>query len=171
MTTTEISPLPSRQEMDDHQADDRPRPRVFRGSIDRDRDQLVRTPQQGDVVPVELGHRSRPGSIDVDPEELGGRVDAGNCSADLARDAAKVDGRRWRSGRKKEFIALGIERVQDELSQFMHGEQGAMMVAAKIVETVLDRRQVLRRHPDDGRGPPHEVFASTCTSSSARRTR
>ena len=35
-----------------------------------------------------------------------------------------------------EFTQLGLESTRMMLSQFMHGEQGAMMVAAKIVETV-----------------------------------
>jgi hypothetical protein len=36
----------------------------------------------------------------------------------------------------KEFDQLALELQKAQLSQFMHGEQGAMMVAAKIVETV-----------------------------------
>ncbi len=36
----------------------------------------------------------------------------------------------------KEYTQLGIEFFKASLSQFMHGEQGAMMTAAKIVETV-----------------------------------
>ena len=36
----------------------------------------------------------------------------------------------------KEYTQLGIEMFKASLSQFMHGEQGAMMTAAKIVETV-----------------------------------
>jgi len=36
----------------------------------------------------------------------------------------------------KEYTQLGIEFFKANLSQFMHGEQGAMMTAAKIVETV-----------------------------------
>ena len=37
---------------------------------------------------------------------------------------------------EKEYSQLGIEFFKANLSQFMHGEQGAMMTAAKIVETV-----------------------------------
>ena len=37
---------------------------------------------------------------------------------------------------EKEYTQLGIEFFKANLSQFMHGEQGAMMTAAKIVETV-----------------------------------
>ena len=35
-----------------------------------------------------------------------------------------------------QFTALGIEMFKASISQFMHGEQGAMLTAAKIVETV-----------------------------------
>ena len=38
--------------------------------------------------------------------------------------------------RDKEFTALGLEAFKAQLSQFVHGEQGAMLTAAKIVETV-----------------------------------
>jgi len=41
------------------------------------------------------------------------------------------------------------------LSQFMHGEQGALIATAKIVQTVAHLRvQVLRGDPGDGRGAP-----------------
>jgi hypothetical protein len=36
----------------------------------------------------------------------------------------------------KEYLELGIEMQNHLLSQFMHGEQGALMCTAKIVETV-----------------------------------
>ncbi len=36
----------------------------------------------------------------------------------------------------EEFLALGIEMQNHLLSQFMHGEQGALICTAKIVETV-----------------------------------
>ena len=36
----------------------------------------------------------------------------------------------------KEFLELGIEMQNHLLSQFMHGEQGALLCTAKIVETV-----------------------------------
>ena len=41
------------------------------------------------------------------------------------------------------------------ICQFMHGEQGALIATAKIVSTVPGHeRQVLCRHPGDGRGAP-----------------
>ncbi|HZU72144.1 MAG TPA: ferritin-like domain-containing protein, partial [Acidimicrobiales bacterium] len=36
----------------------------------------------------------------------------------------------------KEFVQLGVESQNWTLSQFMHGEQGALLCTAKIVETV-----------------------------------
>ncbi|MCO6728899.1 ferritin-like domain-containing protein, partial [Streptomyces sp. CHA16] len=36
----------------------------------------------------------------------------------------------------KEWVQLGIESQNWALSQFMHGEQGALLCTAKIVETV-----------------------------------
>jgi hypothetical protein len=54
----------------------------------------------------------------------------------LARAAAEVEGSPLAAWGEREFLALGIESLKASLSQFMHGEQGAMMIAAKIVETV-----------------------------------
>ena len=85
---------------------------------------------------------------DVDPEAL---VDPDSPSMELVRVAAAEPGSPIASWGDAEFTALGIEMFTASISQFMHGEQGAMLTAAKIVETVpVDRRQVLRRHPDDG---------------------
>ena len=54
-----------------------------------------------------------------------------------------------------EWTALGIESQNWMLSQFMHGEQGALMCTAKIVETVpwIDAKYYAATQVD-GRGPP-----------------
>ena len=70
---------------------------------------------------------------DVDPEGL---VDQGSPSMQLFRAAAAEPGSPIASWGDKEFTALGLEMFKASLSQFMHGEQGAMLTAAKIVETV-----------------------------------
>ena len=44
--------------------------------------------------------------------------------------------RRSRSGATKEFLEFGIESQNWTLSQFMHGEQGALICTARIVESV-----------------------------------
>jgi hypothetical protein len=72
-------------------------------------------------------------STEVDPEGL---VDLSSPGMQLMRSATLEPGSPMASWSDKELIALGIEMFKANISQFMHGEQGAMMVAAKIVETV-----------------------------------
>jgi hypothetical protein len=70
---------------------------------------------------------------DVDPE----RVIADEAPAlRLARVAATLPGSPMGAWGDKQFTELGVELFKAQLSQFMHGEQGAMMTAAKLVETV-----------------------------------
>jgi len=74
-------------------------------------------------------------TIEVDPERL--VVEMGDAALPpLFRAAAEVPGSPIASWGDDEFRALAVEMMKARLSQFMHGEQGAMMVAAKIVETV-----------------------------------
>ncbi len=70
---------------------------------------------------------------DVDPEAL---VDDDGPMMQLIRLASSEPGSPTASWGDREFTALGIEMFKASISQFMHGEQGAMLVAAKIVETV-----------------------------------
>ena len=156
MSTTELPPIPAKQEVDasiklitDNAQ------RIFCWNYDRSRDQLVTlynkamASQWNSVTELDW-------SIDVDPEQVVRESPQSNVLVELARAAAEVDGSPLKSWGEKEFLQLGIESIKAQLSQFMHGEQGAMMVAAKIVETVpwIDAR-VLRVDADDGRGPPH----------------
>ena len=52
------------------------------------------------------------------------------------RAAAAEPGSPIASWGEREFTAIAIEMLNASLSQFMHGEQGAMLTAAKLVETV-----------------------------------
>ena len=72
-------------------------------------------------------------STDVDPESL---VDLDAPNLRLMREVTKMPGSPIASWGDAELITLGIEMFAALLSQFMHGEQGAMMTAAKIVDTV-----------------------------------
>ena len=106
--------------------------RIFLWNYDRSRDQLVTLynkamgSQWNSVTQLDW-------STEVDPFEL---VDPTTPLQQLARAAREVDGSPIASWGETELRQLGVESLKAQLSQFMHGEQGAMMTAAKIVETV-----------------------------------
>src|SRR5690348_16700978 len=70
-------------------------------------------------------------ATDVDAEKL--VLTNPSPVLNLAREAATIPGSPLANWSEKEFAQLGIEMFKASLSQFMHGEQGAMMTAAKIV--------------------------------------
>jgi hypothetical protein len=106
--------------------------RLFSWRYERERPQLVTLYNKGtssqwnSVTDLDW-------STPVDPERVSS-VDAPIVV--LARDAAAIPGSPIASWGEREFTALGVESLKAGLSQFMHGEQGAMMTAAKLVETV-----------------------------------
>jgi hypothetical protein len=110
-------------------------PRTFLWDYARDRDQLVTLYNKG-MASQWNSVTDLDWDTDVDPEALVRTSKTPNIFVDLARGAAEVDGSPFASWSEKEFTQLGIETFKSQLSQFMHGEQGAMMAAAKIVETV-----------------------------------
>ena len=136
MTTTAIPPLPDRDEVDatikvitDNAQ------RVFLWNYDRSRDQLV-TLYNKAMASQWNSMTELDWATEVDPEELIRTSPQTNLTVQLARAAAEEPGSPLAKWGEKEFLELGIESTKAMLSQFMHGEQGAMMVAAKIVETV-----------------------------------
>ena len=126
-------PLPPEDEVraavkivEDHAA------RVYTWNYERSRPQLVTlynkamASQWNSVTDLDW-------STEVDPERL---VEPGSAGMQIIRSAAAAPGSPIAAWTDKEFTALGVEMFKANISQFMHGEQGAMMVAAKIVETV-----------------------------------
>ena len=109
--------------------------RVYLWNYDRDRTQLVTlynkamSSQWNSITELDW-------DTDVDPERLVETSPQQGVIVGLARAAAEVDGSPLATWGEREFLQLGIESLKAQLSQFMHGEQGAMMTAAKIVETV-----------------------------------
>jgi hypothetical protein len=109
--------------------------RVFLWNYERSRDQLValynkaQSSRWNSVTDLDW-------STEVDPEQLMATSPQQSVTVQLARAAAEEPGSPIARWSEKEFVQLGIEALKASLSQFMHGEQGAMMVAAKIVETV-----------------------------------
>src|SRR6201996_397778 len=134
MTTEATPPQPSRHDMDEavHVIHDNAE-RLFLWDYERDRGQLVTLynkamgSQWNSVQDLDW-------SIEVDPERLVAEQDSPLLGG--ARAAATRRGSPLASWSDREFTQLGIELFKAQLSQFMHGEQGAMMTAAKLVETV-----------------------------------
>jgi hypothetical protein len=106
--------------------------RLFSWRYDRERPQLVTlynkaaASQWNSVTDLDW-------AIEVDPERV---VRDEVPILRLARLAATLPGSPLSKFGEKEFTRLGVELFKAQLSQFMHGEQGAMMTAAKLVETV-----------------------------------
>ena len=74
-------------------------------------------------------------SIEVDPTAmLMGMQGSNNAGPFLA--LAEMEGSPFKNFGDKEWEELGMESMNWRLSQFMHGEQGALICTAKIVETV-----------------------------------
>jgi hypothetical protein len=134
MAAEAIPPVPARRDVEaaaqvihDH-AD-----RLFLWDYERDRGQLVTLynkamgSQWNSVTDLDW-------STDVDPERLVAEQESPLLA--VARQAGTLPGSPLAAWGEREYGALGVELFKANLSQFMHGEQGAMMTAAKIVETV-----------------------------------
>src|SRR5215471_16783451 len=74
-------------------------------------------------------------STDVDPEKVVTVLQGSNSAGPFEWVATHPDSPIRHFG-DKEWTELGVESMNWRLSQFMHGEQGALLCTAKIVETV-----------------------------------
>ena len=74
-------------------------------------------------------------SIEVDPERVLSFLTDGKGESipRSVREHPDLPMRRWN---EKEWTRFGVESLNWRLSQFLHGEQGALVCTAKIVETV-----------------------------------
>ena len=133
MTTTDLPPIPDGVDVADtiRYVNDHA-PRTFVWDYQRSRPQLVTlynkamASQWSSVTELDW-------TIEVDPERL---IDWNAPVMVLAKAAKDLPGSPISSWGDKEFTALGVESFKAQISQFVHGEQGAMLTAAKIVETV-----------------------------------
>ncbi len=73
-------------------------------------------------------------SIDVDPEKIGRELGGGGVMRFQALQEA--DDSPVKHFGEKEWRTVSIEIQNSLLSQFLHGEQGALLCTARIVETV-----------------------------------
>ncbi len=74
-------------------------------------------------------------SVDVDPEKVGQELGGGNATMRF-KALAEVDGSPVRHFGDADWTRVSVELQNSLLSQFMHGEQGALLCTARIVETV-----------------------------------
>ena len=74
-------------------------------------------------------------SIDVDPERIISDLQGSNAAGPFQWVVEHPESPLKNFG-DKEWTELGVESINWRLSQFMHGEQGALICTAKIVETV-----------------------------------
>jgi hypothetical protein len=79
------------------------------------------------------GETDLPWDTDVDQEKLVVETAAAQGGFAAGFDIAGTPLETWGD---KEFIAFGVESQNWTLSQFLHGEQGALICTAKIVESV-----------------------------------
>jgi hypothetical protein len=78
------------------------------------------------------GETDLPWDLEVDQEKLA----AMNVAAGTAEIGFDIAGTCFEKWTEKEWAQLNIHQQNWTLSQFMHGEQGALLCTAKIVETV-----------------------------------
>ena len=81
------------------------------------------------------GEKDLPWDTDVDPEKVIANAPI-DPEADPVMIAARQPGQPLANWGDTEFNRLKMEAQNWTLSQFMHGEQGALLCTAKIVETV-----------------------------------
>jgi hypothetical protein len=81
------------------------------------------------------GEKDLDWSIDVDVEKVVSELAVSQPGDEWVRERATEAGllKGWTD---KEWMQLGIEGMNWRLSQFMHGEQGALICTARITETV-----------------------------------
>ena len=75
-------------------------------------------------------------SIDVDPERVCAEMHGSDYRSAFLRRLAEQPGSPVANWGDKEWAAYTNETFLHRVSQFMHGEQGALLCTAKIVETV-----------------------------------
>ena len=73
-------------------------------------------------------------SVDVDPEKVSRELGGGGTARFEA--LASADDSPVKHFGEKEWSQIAVELQNSMLSQFMHGEQGALLCTARIVETV-----------------------------------
>ncbi len=75
-------------------------------------------------------------SIDVDPERTAVELSQNDRRMQYVRALVNEPGSPVAKWGEKELVQYAMENLADRTSQFLHGEQGALLCTARIVETV-----------------------------------
>ena len=75
-------------------------------------------------------------SIDVDPEKTAIELSRNDRRMQYVRGLVDEPGSPVHNWGEREIVAYAMENVSHRVSQFLHGEQGALICTARIVETV-----------------------------------
>ena len=106
---------------------------AFTWDYDRSRDSLVRLYEKAKTsqwnVTTDL-----PWETDVDPEKIAAELSMGTTAR--FQTLGDIPGSPVAHFGDKEWLKVGVEIQNSLLSQFLHGEQGALLCTARIVETV-----------------------------------
>jgi hypothetical protein len=81
------------------------------------------------------GEKDLDWSIEVDPEKVAAQLSVAAPESAWIREQGEAAGL-FKNWTEKQWTELGIEAQNWRLSQFMHGEQGALICTARITETV-----------------------------------
>lgn len=76
-----------------------------------------------------------PWATEVDPERVAAEIGAAQELAGGRPDVSRTPLELWSD---REWLEFGVESQRWTLSQFLHGEQGALVCTAKLVESVPD---------------------------------
>ncbi|MBM3661989.1 MAG: ferritin-like domain-containing protein [Actinobacteria bacterium] len=82
------------------------------------------------------GETDLPWDTPVDQEKLIAEQAMANSAAGIGLADFDISGTSFEKWTEKQWVAFAVESENWTLSQFMHGEQGALICTAKIVETV-----------------------------------
>jgi hypothetical protein len=75
-------------------------------------------------------------TVDVDPEKVAREMAAGDYRSKFVQSLVRQPGSPVSSWTDREWGRFTVESFAWRISQFLHGEQGALLCTAKIVETV-----------------------------------
>ncbi len=124
---------------------------IFTWDYDRTRPALEKLYEKAKVR--QWNANDLPWDTDVDVEAVA--LEMAGAVAHVRERLTAVDGSPMKTWGDREWTQFAIEAFNFRMSQFLHGEQGALDLHREDRrDRAVDRRQVLRGHAGGRRGPP-----------------